>query len=90
MKVKVELSVRAERAILLIAMANEDFDEERLLADVAERLRAGRKALSMTVYAVRHGRRTPEQVRAVLERSTVAIRRNQLVRTRWTRLLAVH
>jgi hypothetical protein len=71
-------------------MADEDFDEERLLAEVAGRLRAGRKALSMTVYTVRRGRRTPEQVRAVLERSTVAIRRNQLVRTRWTRLLAVH
>jgi hypothetical protein len=76
--------------MLVIEMRDEEFDEERQLLEVAERLRTGRKALSMTVYAVRHGRRTPEQVRAVLARSTVAIRRNQLVRTRWTQRLAVH
>jgi hypothetical protein len=73
-------------------MADEDVDVEdpELLAEVVKRLRASRETLSMTVYTVRRGRRTPEQVRAVIERSAAAIRRNQLVRTRWTRLLAVH
>ena len=67
-----------------------DFEDSALLAEVVERLRASRETLSMTVYTIRRGRRTPEQVRGVIERSALAIRRNQLVRTRWTRLLAVH
>ena len=71
-------------------MADDDLDDEQHLAEVAERLRAGRKLLSMTVYAIQRKRRTPDQVRAVLERSLRAIRRNQLVRMRWNRKLAVH
>ena len=71
-------------------MADQDWDEEQHLAEVAEQLRAGRKRLSMTVYALQRKRRTPEEVRAVLERSLRAIRRNQLVRMRWHRHLAVH
>ena len=71
-------------------MSDEEWDEEQHLAEVVERLRAGRKLLSMTIYAIQRKRRTPDQVRAVLERSLGAIRRNQLVRMRWTRKLAVH
>ena len=67
-----------------------EFEDTELLAEVVERLRASRETLSMTVYTVRRGRRTPEQVRGVIDRSSAAIRRNQLVRTRWNRLLAVH
>jgi len=68
----------------------EDRDDVRRLAEAAARLRQGRQLLSMTVYAIQHGRRTPDQVRAVLDRSSRAIRRNQIVRSRWTQLLAVH
>ena len=68
----------------------EDRDATRRLAEAATRLREGRQLLSMTVYAIQHGRRTPDQVRAVLDRSSRAIRRNQIVRSRWTQLLAVH
>jgi hypothetical protein len=71
-------------------MYDEDSDEEEHLAEVTERLRAGRQVLSMTVYAVQHGRRTPEQVRDVVARAARAIHRNQLVRTRWHQRLAVH
>ena len=71
-------------------MYDEDWDEEQHLAEVAQQVKEGRKVLAMTVYAVQHGRRTPVQVREVIERSTNAIRRNRLVRTRWRRKLAVH
>ncbi len=72
-------------------MCEEDWEEdEQYLAEVAERLKEGRQALSMAVYAVRHGRRTPDQVRRVIERASRAIQHNRMVRTRWTRLLAVH
>ena len=73
-----------------MADEDQDFEDPELLAEAVERLRATRETLSMTVYTVRRGRRTPEQVRGVIERSSAAIRRNQLVRTRWTRLLSVH
>jgi hypothetical protein len=68
----------------------QDRDDARRLAEAAARIREGRQLLSMTVYAIQRGRRTPDQVRAVLDRSTRAIRRNQIVRRRWTQLLAVH
>jgi hypothetical protein len=71
-------------------MRKEDRDDDSILAEAAARLREGRQALSMTLYAIQHGRRTPDQVRAVLDRSSRAIRRNQIVRSRWTQLLAVH
>ena len=64
--------------------------DEARLAEAAARLKAGRQLLSMTVYAIQHGRRTPDQVRAVIERSSRAIRLNQIVRSRWMQLLAVH
>lgn len=70
-------------------MSEEEFDEQQL-ADAARRLWLGRRRLSMTLYALQHGRRTPEQVRAVIERSVRAIYLNQLVRSRGLRLLAVH
>lgn len=70
---------------------DQDDDQEELqhLADVAARLRLGRQQLAMTVYSIEHGRRTPEQVHAVLDRAARAIYRNRLVR-RWTPHLAVH
>ena len=67
-----------------------DRDDLRRLAEAAARLKEGRQLLSMTVYAIQHGRRTPDQVRGVLDRSSRAIRRNQIVRSRWTQLHAVH
>ena len=70
-------------------MSEEEFDEQQL-AEAARRLRLGRRTLSMTLYTVQHGRRTPEQVRAVLERSVRAIYLNRLARSRGLRLLAVH
>ena len=71
-------------------MADDESEAEQLLAEAAQRLWKGRRALSMTVYAVQRGRRTPEQVRAVLDRSSRAIYRNHLVRVRWKLLRAVH
>ena len=71
-------------------MFEEDWEEQQQLAEAAERLKAGRRMLAMTVYAVQHGRRTPDQVREVMDRSSRAIQRNRIVRTRWTRRLAVH
>ena len=71
-------------------MYDDEQEDAQDLADVAQRLRLGRKRLAMTVYTIQHGRRTPEQVRAVLDRAERAIHRNRLVRRRWTPRLAVH
>jgi hypothetical protein len=63
--------------------AFDDDEQEQQLTEVASRLRDGRKHLAMTIYSIQHRRRTPEQVRSVLDRASRAIRRSQLVRTRW-------
>ena len=71
-------------------MDDDEQDEAQHLAEVAHRLRLGRTRLAMTIYTLQHGRRTPEQVGAVLDRAQRAINRNRLVRRRWTPQLAVH
>ena len=71
-------------------MKDENEDEQQHLAEVARRQAMSRKRLAMTVYAIQHGRRTPEQVGAVLDRASRAINRNELVRRRWRLHLAVH
>lgn len=73
-----------------MGMTDDESAAKALLAEVAQRLWEGRRALSMTVYAVQRGRRTPQQVHEVLDRSSRAIYRNHLVRARWRRLCAVH
>jgi uncharacterized protein (DUF1778 family) len=65
-------------------------DQQEHLDSVAARLRAARRSLAMTVYAIEHRRRTPAQVHAVLESANRAIHRNRLVRMRWAREFAVH
>ena len=64
--------------------------EERQLAEVTERLRAGRQMLAMTVYTIQHRRRTPVQVQAVLDRASRAIRRSELVRQRRRQAVVIH
>ena len=71
-------------------MRYEDDDQAEELARVAERLRWSRHVLAMTVYTIEHGRRTPAQVRAVLDRASRAIHRNRLVRRRWHPRFDVH
>ena len=71
-------------------MHQDDEDEQKHLAEVAQRLGLSRRRLAMTVYAIQHSRRTPDQVGAVLDRATTAIHRNQLVRRRWQQHVAVH
>jgi hypothetical protein len=68
----------------------DDPEDEQHLAEVTERLRVGRQRLAMTVYSIRHRRRTPVQVEAVLDRASRAIRRSELVRARRKHERAVH
>ena len=84
-----EPQLRAAAPGCSVSLAGMPEDEDELV-DVARRLRAGRHLLAMTVYTIQHGRRTPEQVRAVLDRASRAIHRNRLVRRRWHPRLAVH
>lgn len=71
-------------------MCEDEYDEQQHLAEVTERLREGRGRLAMTIYAVQHRRRTPEQVTEVLDRASRALRRSQVVKYRWRRHFAVH
>jgi len=65
-------------------------EDVRRLLEVTERLRQRRQLLAMTVYTIRHHRRTPLQVQAVLDRASSAIRRSELVRARRMGERAVH
>ena len=65
-------------------------EDVRRLLEVTERLRHRRQLLAMTVYTIRHHRRTPLQVQAVLDRASSAIRRSELVRARRMGERAVH
>jgi len=71
--------------------SDEDGEQEdrEHLAEVAQRLRAGRMHLAMTIYSLQRRRRTPEQVRRVLDQASCAVRRSQVVRLRWHRLFSV-
>jgi hypothetical protein len=68
----------------------DEYEEEQHLVEATQRLREGRKLLAMTVYTIQHRRRTPVQVRAVLDRASRAIRRSELVRARRKTEVAVH
>ena len=71
-------------------MSEDQGREERRLADVTRRLRAARQVLAMTVYTIQHQRRTPLQVRAVLDRAAHALRRSELLHQRHRHAVAVH
>jgi hypothetical protein len=75
-----------ERAVI----SDADEIDEAQLAEAAVRLKQGRLHLAMTVYTIQHRRRTPDQVREVLDRAARAIRRNQLVRLRRQQHRGVH
>ena len=79
-----------ERLCILEAAMYEDTDDEQHLAEVTQHLREKRQLLAMTVYTIRHRRRTPIQVQAVLDRASRAIRRSELVRTRRMNQRTVH
>jgi len=68
----------------------DEYDDEQHLVEATARLREGRQLLAMTLYTIQHQRRTPVQVRAVLDRASSAIRRSELVRARRKHETAVH
>ena len=76
--------------MLRVVMTDEELDEQQHLAEVTERLRAGRERLAMTIYTLQHRRRTPDQVAALLDRATRALRKSRMVKSRWKRHFTVH
>jgi hypothetical protein len=64
-------------------MSNEEFDtaeEIERLAQVVVRLREKRIELARTIRAVRQKRRTPDQIRSVIDRAKRALYRSILLR----------
>jgi hypothetical protein len=64
-------------------MSNEEFDtaeEIERLAQVVVRLREKRIELARTIRAVRQKRRTPDQIRSVIDRAKRALDRSILLR----------
>ena len=74
-------------------MADDDEDtaeETRHLAEVANRLRAHRLELARTVRALRMKRRTPEQIREVIDRAKRVVYRSMLTRRKLEQARRVH
>lgn len=65
-------------------------DEAEHLAEVKERLREGRLELARTIRALRRGRRTPEQVRTVVDRAKQVLYKNVVVRRKHDQSRRVH
>ena len=64
---------------------DEDYDPEEEaehLNEVRERLRASRVELARTVHALQRKRRTPEQVRAVIDRAKRIVYKSILLRSK--------
>lgn len=59
---------------------------ESLLARVAE----ARRELCRTIHAVKHGRRTPDEVHAVLRRARCAVYMSALLRRQHRARTAIH
>jgi hypothetical protein len=69
----------------------DDPDEQlELLAEVAARLRKQRVEVARTIRALRAKRRTPEQIRAAVDRARAAVYRSILMRRRWQTRQQVH
>jgi hypothetical protein len=65
-------------------------DEAEHLAEVKERLREGRLELARTLRALRRGRRTPGQVRTMIDRAKRVLYRSVVVRRKHEQSRRVH
>ena len=69
---------------------DEDDEEAKQLAALAERLRTSRVELARTIRALREQRRTPAQIRALTDRARRLVYKSVLIRRRIDQRWRVH